>query len=101
MKIVKNMAVRIIGLAMMTFLPGMGIGAVVAKNWLMGGAIAFGTACATVVVYLGVALAWSGKASDFDIQEAFRTATAKAGETNDQVHQAIAEVSAPSTTPQG
>ena len=102
MKVAKNISIRIIGLAMMTFLPGMGIGAVVAKNWLMGGAIAFGTACATVVVYIGVALAWQGKASDFDIQEAFRTATAKAGETNDQVHAAIADVSTPPVaSPQG
>lgn len=99
MKIFKNIAVRVAGLAMMTFLPGMGIGAVIAKDWLTGGAIAFGTACATVVVYIGVALAWSGKASDFDIQEAFRTATAKAGETNDQVHAAIADVSSAPATP--
>jgi hypothetical protein len=93
MKVAKNIIVRVIGLAMMTFLPGMGVGAVIAKDWLTGGAIAFGTSCATVIVYLGVALAWQGKASDFDIQEAFRTATAKAGETNDQVHAAIADVS--------
>jgi len=99
MKVTKNIIVRIIGLAMMTFLPGMGVGAVIAKNWLTGGAIAFGTACATVVVYIGVALAWQGKASDFDIQEAFRTATAKAGETNDNIHAAIADVSTPPTTP--
>jgi hypothetical protein len=95
MKIVKNLGIRVVGLAMMTFLPGMGVGAVVAKDWLTGGAIAFGTACATVIVYLGVALAWSGKATDSDIQEAFRTATAKAGETNDEVHAAIADLSAP------
>ena len=99
MKIAKNIIVRIIGLAMMTFLPGMGVGAVIAKDWLTGGAIAFGTACATVVVYIGVALAWQGKASDFDIQEAFRTATAKAGETNDNIHAAIADVSTPPATP--
>jgi len=93
MKKLKNIGIRVIGLAMMTFLPGMGVGAVIAKNWLTGGAIAFGTACATVIVYIGVAFAWSGKASDFDIQEAFRTATAKAGETNDNIHAAIADVS--------
>jgi len=99
MKIVKNIVIRIIGLAMMTFLPGMGVGAVVAKDWLTGGAIAFGTACATVVVYIGVALAWQGKASDLDIQEAFRTATAKAGETNDEVHSAIADLSVAPVAP--
>lgn len=93
MKTTKNLVIRVLGLAMMTFLPGMGVGAVIAKDWLTGGAIAFGTACATVIVYIGVALAWSGKATDFDIQEAFRTATAKAGETNDSIHAAIADVS--------
>ena len=102
MKIAKNIVIRIIGLGMMTFLPGMGVCAVVAKDWLTGGAIAFGTACATVIVYIGVALAWQGKATDFDIQEAFRTATAKAGETNDGIHAAIADVSTvPAETKQG
>jgi len=99
MKVVKNIGIRVIGLAMMTFLPGMGVGAVIAKDWLTGGAIAFGTACATVIVYIGVALAWQGKASDFDIQEAFRTATAKAGEGNDNIHAAIADVSNPPAAP--
>lgn len=95
MKNFKQITVRTIGLFLMTFLPGMGIGAVVSKDWLQGGEIAFGAALATVVVYLGVALAWYGTWTVNDIQEAFRTAAAKAGDSNSDIHEAIVEIQQP------
>ena len=99
MKNFKQIIVRIIGLFLMTFLPGMGIGAVISKDWLNGGEIAFGTGMATVVVYLGVALTWSGKWSANDIQEAFRTAAAKSGNSNDEIAKVIGEIQVQPTPP--
>lgn len=77
----------------MTFIPGMGIGAVAAGgDWMMGGIIATGTSFATVVIYLGVVLAWSGNWSEVDVQAAFRTAASKAAESNEDVQAALNKV---------
>jgi hypothetical protein len=99
MKNFKQIIARTIGLFLMTFLPGMGIGAVISKDWLNGGEIAFGSGLATVVVYLGVALTWSGKWTAHDVQEAFRTAAAKSGSTNDEVAKVLTDVQATPTPP--
>jgi hypothetical protein len=97
MKNAIQILVRTVGLFLMTFLPGMGIGAVISKDWLKGGEIAFGAGLATVIVYLGVALTWYGKWTSNDIQEAFRTAAAKAGDGNAEIQETIKEVSTPPT----
>jgi hypothetical protein len=85
----KNISIRTLGLAMMTFIPGMGVGAAIAHDWLMGGLIAFGTSVATVVVYLGVVLTWAGKMTLHDVEDAFRTAANKAAENNQDIKKAL------------
>lgn len=82
----KDIAIRTIGLAMMTFPIGTGVGAALMNgNWFLGGLIAFGTSILGVISFLGVVLTWSGKAGKPDIQNAFRTAAAKAAEDNEDV----------------
>jgi hypothetical protein len=91
-EISKQIILRSIGIVLMTFIPGMGIGAAAAGgDWVMGGIIATGTSFATVIIYLGVVLAWSGNWSETDIQTAFRAAASKAAEGNDDVKEAIAQ----------
>lgn len=92
---IKSITSRTLGLLMMSIIPGAGVGAVFAKDWYIGGLIAFGTAVAIVISYLGVALAWNGKFTNNDIQEAFRTATAKAGDTNNEIKDTIKDMTDP------
>lgn len=74
----------------MSFIPGMGIGAAATGgDWFMGGLIATGTSFATVVIYLGVVLAWSGTWSESDVQTAFRAAASKAAEGDERVQEAL------------
>jgi hypothetical protein len=90
-EISKQIILRSIGIVLMTFIPGMGIGAVAAGgDWIMGGVIATGTSFATVIIYLGVVLAWSGNWSENDVQTAFRAAASKAADSNDDVKEALA-----------
>jgi hypothetical protein len=92
-EITKSIVLRSIGIVLMTFIPGMGIGAVAAGgDWMMGGIIATGTSFATVVIYLGVVLAWSGNWSETDVQTAFRAAASKAAENNEDVQAALDKV---------
>jgi|Wag4MinimDraft_6_1082665.scaffolds.fasta_scaffold03601_2 hypothetical protein len=92
-EITKSIVLRSIGIVLMTFIPGMGIGAVAAGgDWMMGGIIATGTSFATVVIYLGVVLAWSGNWSETDVQTAFRAAASKAAENNEDVQAALDNV---------
>lgn len=88
-KLPQDMGIRTLGLFMMSFIPGMGVGAAVAQDWLMGGLIAFGTSLATVVVYLGVVLTWSGRLTIDDSADAFRTAANKAAESNTDIKKAL------------
>ena len=81
----KNVGLRTLGLLMMSFPIGMGIGAAFVSDWVMGGLIAFGTAALTVVTFIGVILTWNGKLTDKDWQEAFRSAANKAGEDNEEI----------------
>lgn len=87
----KDIAIRTLGVAMFSFPVGMGVGAVFAHNWFTGGAIAFVSTMLLVTSALGVVLAWRGKATGMDVQEAFRTATAKAGEDNDIISDLVQE----------
>jgi hypothetical protein len=92
-EITKSIVLRSIGIVLMSFIPGMGIGAAVAGgDWFMGGLIATGTSFATVVIYLGVVLAWSGNWSENDVQTAFRAAASKAAEGNEDVQAALDKV---------
>jgi hypothetical protein len=91
-EITKQLFVRSVGIVLMTFIPGMGIGAAAAGgDWVMGGVIATGTSFATVIIYLGVSLTWSGRGSELDVQNAFRTAASKAAEGNEDVQAALEE----------
>ena len=87
----RDIALRTLGVAMFSFPMGMGVGAVISKNWVAGGAIAFASTMLIAISGLGVVLAWRGRISSGDVQEAFRTATAKAGEDNEMVKDFIDE----------
>ena len=77
----------------MSFIPGMGIGAAAAGgDWMIGGIIATGTSFATVIIYLGVTLAWAGTWSESDVATAFRAAASKAAEGNEDVQAALDKV---------
>jgi hypothetical protein len=90
--IFKGVLLRSLGIALMSFIPGMGIGAAAANgNWFVGGIIATGTAFSTVILYLGVVLTWSGTITAKDIETAFRSAAAKSAEGNDDVKEALEE----------
>lgn len=92
-EITKSIVLRSIGIVLMSFIPGMGIGAAAAGgDWMMGGVIATGTSFATVVIYLGVVLAWSGNWSEQDVATAFRAAASKAAEGNEDVQAALDKV---------
>ena len=81
----KNVGLRTLGLLMMSFPIGMGIGAVFVSDWVMGGLIAFGTALLGVVAFIGVVLTWNGTVTAKDWQDAFRTAANKAAEDNEEI----------------
>jgi hypothetical protein len=85
----KEIAKRTFGLALMSFPAGMGVGSIVTGSWFTGGLVAFGTAAVTVSTYIGVMIAWNGDVSIKDIQEAFRTATSKAGEDNEVIAEVL------------
>ena len=85
----KDIVIRTIGLAMMTFPIGMGVGSAMGQGWLIGGLMAFGASALGVISFLGVVLTWSGKAGKPDIQNAFRTAAAKAAEDNEDIKEVV------------
>jgi hypothetical protein len=89
-EISKQIILRTVGIALMSFIPGMGIGAAANHgDWVMGGIIATGTALSTVIIYLGVVLTWSGTWTTKDVETAYRAAAAKAAEGNDEVKEAL------------
>jgi hypothetical protein len=85
----KDIAIRTLGVAMFSFPVGMGVGAVISNDWIKGGAIAFTSTILIAVSGMGVILAWRGRITGHDVQEAFRTATAKAGEDNQLVQEFV------------
>jgi hypothetical protein len=85
----KDIAIRTLGVAMFSFPVGMGVGAVISNDWIKGGAIAFTSSILIAISGMGVILAWRGRITQHDVQEAFRTATAKAGEDNELVQEFI------------
>ena len=101
MKLVKSILFRTIGTALFSAVPGAGIGALLIKDWLKGSEIAFGSSMAIVISYIGVMLAWNGKFTTDDVQEGFRTAAAKAGDSNADVKEVLKHIpaSAPEATP--
>lgn len=86
---VKDVAVRTVGLAMVSSSAGAGVGAIFAHNWITGSVVAFFATASIVWTYLGVVLMWNGKATSNDIQEAYRTAAAKAGDDNEDIKAVI------------
>lgn len=97
-EITLSLVVRSIGIVLMSFIPGMGIGAAAAGgDWMIGGIIATGTSFATVIIYLGVTLAWSGRFTERDIATAFRSAASKAAEGNDDIQEALDQINTKTT----
>ena len=70
---------RSLGLAMIAFFPGAGIGSIplFGTNWLSGGAIAFGSMFAVVMSVMGVELASTSNISAQGREDAFRQAVTK------------------------
>ena len=81
--------IRSAGIAMFAFIPGMGIGEVAGSDWATGGLISMATTFSVVVIFFGVQLAWNGKLSIGDVEQAFRSAATKAAENNDKIKEAL------------
>jgi hypothetical protein len=87
---VKDILKRSIGLFLATFFAGTGVGSIVTDgDWWLGSIIGVGTAFAAVLTLVGVSLTWSGKLDSDDIANAFRSAVAKAAESNDNLKAAL------------
>jgi hypothetical protein len=72
---------RSVGLAMVAFAPGAGIGAAVpGGSWLLGGGIAFGSVFLVVMMVLGTELASTSSITPEGIDSAFKQAVTKAQE---------------------
>ena len=97
MKLIISFLLRTIGTALFSAIPGAGIGSLLIKDWLKGSEIAFGSSMAIVISYIGVMLAWNGKFTAEDVQEGFRTAAAKAGDSNAEVKEVLKHI--PSEVP--
>lgn len=70
---------RSLGLAMVAFFPGAGIGSIpmFGGNWLSGGLIAFGSMFAVVMSVMGVELASTGIITEKGRADAFQQAVTK------------------------
>lgn len=70
---------RSLGLAMLAFFPGAGLGAIpiFGGNWLSGGLIAFGSMFAVVMSVMGVELASTGTITEKGRAAAFQQAVTK------------------------
>lgn len=91
---------HVLGIAMFTFVPGTGVGAGVelftnpmeanyALAAIQGGITAALSAYTTVIIFLGVQLAWNGKLTYADWIMGFRQAAAKAADGNESVADAL------------
>jgi hypothetical protein len=87
--LIKQILIRSAGIGMFAFIPGMGIGEVAGADWATGGLISMATTFSVVVIFFGVQLAWNGKLSLEDIEQAFRSAATKAAENNDKIKEAL------------
>jgi hypothetical protein len=96
-----DIARRTLGIALFTFIPGTGVGAGVefmtngsdpnyALAAIQGGINAAFSAYTTVLIFLGVQLAWNGKMTSKDVETGFRQAAAKAAEDNEELQDALA-----------
>lgn len=87
---IKDILKRSFGLFLATFFAGTGVGSIVTDgDWWLGSIIGVGTAFAAVLTLVGVSLTWSGKLDSEDIANAFRSAVAKAAESNDNLKAAL------------
>ncbi len=87
--LIRQVVVRSIGIAMFAFIPGMGIGAAVQADWMVGGLISMATTFSVVIIFFGVQLAWNGKLTLDDVEQGFRSAATKAAESNDKIKEAL------------
>jgi hypothetical protein len=87
LKLIKDIIVRVIGVILFAFIPGMAVGAPTV-GWVWGGVNGVLTVAASIVVFFGVQLAWSASLNHDDIEKGFRAAVAK--QDNKDVKEAIA-----------
>lgn len=95
-----DIARRTLGIALFTFIPGTGVGAGVefmtngtdpnyALAAIQGGINAAFSAYTTVLIFIGVQLAWNGKMTSKDVETGFRQAAAKAAEENEDLQETL------------
>lgn len=88
--LVKEIAVRAVGLFLATFFAGTGVGAIATNgDWLLGSIIGVGAAFAIVLTMIGVSMTWSGGLTALDVANAFRAAVAKSAEGNENLQAAL------------
>ena len=89
-QMIKDIAVRAIGLFLATFFAGTGVGAIATNgDWWLGSIIGVGAAFAIVFTMIGVSMTWSGGLSALDVANAFRSAVAKSAEGNENLKAAL------------
>ena len=88
MKKLKNMLKRSIGVILFAFIPGMAAGSPTV-GWFWGGVTGVLTVFSSIIIFLGVQLAWDADISDADIEKGFRAAVAKASKDNEEVAEAV------------
>ena len=88
MKKLKNMLKRSIGVILFAFIPGMAAGSPTV-GWFWGGVTGVLTVFSSIIIFLGVQLAWDADISDADIEKGFRAAVAKASKDNEDVAEAV------------
>lgn len=96
MQKLKNMLKRSIGVILFAFIPGMAAGSPTV-GWFWGGVTGVLTVFSSIIIFLGVQLAWDADVSDADIEKGFRAAVAKASKDNEDVADAVRTSAADAT----
>lgn len=84
----KDLLTRFIGVIFFSFIPGMASGAATGIGPILGGLNGVATVTSSIIIYLGVQLAWDANISHDDIEKGFRAAVAKVASENEDVKKA-------------
>lgn len=87
---IKDGLKRTLGVVLFAFIPGMAVGAP-SVGWFWGGVTGVATVFSSIIIYLGVQLAWDAEISQKDIEKGFRAAVAKQAEDNPDIKKALDE----------
>jgi len=70
MKQLKNALIRSVGVVLFAFIPGMAVGGP-SVGWFWGGIIGCATVFSSIIIFMGVQLAWDANITDADIEKGF------------------------------